>query len=70
MRVGYKAKKPNAFYGIYEEIGTSVIRKNPHLTIATEDNIPTIRQIQAQYLSGIGTESAERMIDEGDYSGE
>ena len=70
LQVGYKAKKPNVFYGMYEEIGTAYVKKNPHLTKATYNNITTIQQIQQQYLSAVGSESAESKINEGEYQGE
>lgn len=67
LQVGFK---PGGFYGLFQEIGTESEPKIAALASSTEDNIATIRKIQHEYLSGVGTESAEQMIDEGEYSGE
>lgn len=66
LQIGFK---PGGFYGIYQEIGTEKVEKIAALSTSTEDNIETIRKIQAQYLSGVGTESAEHMISEEEYKG-
>ena len=67
LQVGFK---PNGFYGIFQEIGTEKYKKIGALSDSAEDNVNEIRKIQAQYLSGIGTESAESEIDEDDFEGE
>ena len=67
LQVGFKA---GGFYGIFQEIGTEKQPKIAALTTSTEGNVTTIQKIQQQYLSAVGTESAESMIDEGEYSGE
>ncbi len=67
LQVGFK---PGGFYGIFQEIGTEREPKIAALTTSTEGNVATIQKIQQQYLSAVGTESAESMIDEGEYSGE
>lgn len=67
LQVGFK---PGGFYGLFQEIGTKFQNKIAALTSSTEQNISTIREIQAQYLSALGSERAERMIDEGEYKGE
>lgn len=67
LQVGFK---PGGFYGLFQEIGSKFIPKIAALSNATENNIDDIRKIQAQYLSGIGTEKAEHLIDEGEYKGE
>ena len=67
LQVGFK---PGGFYGLFQEIGTESEPKIAALASSTDDNIATIRKIQHEYLSGVGTESAEQMIDEGEYSGE
>lgn len=67
LQVGFK---PKGFYGIFQEIGTKGQAKIAALSTSTEDNVKEIQKIQAQYLSGIGTESAEQEIDEEEYSGE
>ncbi len=46
------------------------IKKVEALTSATENNISQIREIQAQYLSALGTERGERIINEKEYEGE
>ncbi len=67
LQVGFK---PGGFYGIFQEIGTEREPKIAALTTSTEGNVATIQKIQQQYLSAVGTESAESMIEEGEYSGE
>lgn len=67
LQVGFK---PGGFYGLFQEIGTQKYPKIAALTESTENNIATIQKIQKQYLSAIGTESAESMINEEEYSGE
>lgn len=67
LQVGFK---PGGFYGIFQEIGTSKETKIGALSDSTESNLDEIKKIQAQYLSGLGDESAEALIDEGDYQGE
>ena len=67
LQVGFK---PMGFYGLFQEIGTEYQPKIAALSDSTENNIATIQKIQQQYLSAIGTESAEGMISEGEYSGE
>ena len=67
LQVGFKA---GGFYGIFQEIGTEKQPKIAALTTSTEGNVTTIQKIQQQYLSAVGSESAESMIDEGEYSGE
>lgn len=49
---------------------TKKIKKLAALSEATNDNISEIQKIQQQYLSAVGTESAESMINEGEYQGE
>ena len=67
LQVGFK---PGGFYGLFQEIGTENQPKIGALAHSTQDNIHTIQKIQQQYLSAVGTESGEQMIDEGEYSGE
>ena len=67
LQVGFK---PGGFYGLYQEIGTVKQPKIAALADATQNNISTIQQIQQQYLSAVGTESGESMINEGEYMGE
>lgn len=67
LQVGFK---PGGFYGIFQEIGTEREPKIAALTTSTEGNVATIQKIQQQYLSAVGSESAESMIEEGEYSGE
>lgn len=67
LQVGFK---PGGFYGLFQEIGTQKQPKIAALTESTENNIATIQKIQQQYLSAIGSESAESMINEEEYSGE
>ena len=67
LQVGFK---PGGFYGLYQEIGTVKYKKIAALSDSTESGISEIQKIQQQYLSAVGTESAESMIDEGEYQGE
>ena len=67
LQVGFK---PGGFYGLFQEIGTERERKIAALSESTQNNIATIQKIQQQYLSAVGTESGEQMIDEGEYKGE
>lgn len=67
LQVGFK---PGGFYGLYQEIGTSKAPKIGALSDAAESNIKDIIKIEQQYLSAVGTEEAERKLNEGEYSGE
>lgn len=74
LQVGFK---PNGFYGLYQELGTDIfdkrkgkIKKIGALSNATQENIKDIIKIEQQYLSAVGTEEAERKLNEGEYSGE
>lgn len=67
LQVGFK---PGGFYGLFQEIGTEKQPKVGALSDSTQNNISTIQKIQQQYLSAVGSESAESMISEGEYSGE
>lgn len=62
--------KPNAFYGGYQEIGSSKTTKRALLTNAVKDNIATIVEIESQYLSALEDEAkALSLISEEDYEG-
>ena len=67
LQVGFK---PGGFYGLYQEIGTEKQRKIAALADSTQQNTATIQKIQQQYLSAVGKETAESMINEGEYQGE
>lgn len=67
LQVGFK---PGGFYGLYQELGTAYQPKIGALSDSAQDNISEIQKIQHEYLSAVGTESAEHMINEGEYSGE
>lgn len=67
LQVGFK---PGGFYGLFQEIGTESQPKIGALSDSAQNNIAEIQRIQHEYLSAVGTESAEQMIDEGEYSGE
>lgn len=67
LQVGFK---PGGFYGLYQEIGTNKYPKIGALSDAAESNIKDIIKIEQQYLSSVGTEEAERKLNEGEYSGE
>lgn len=62
--------KPFAFYGAFQEYGTSSIKKHGFLTNAVYDNIDTIIKIESQYLSALEDEAeALSIIDEEEYVG-
>lgn len=67
LQVGFK---PGGFYGLFQEIGTEKQPKIGALSDVTENGADEIRKIQQQYLSAVGTESAESKISEGEYQGE
>ena len=68
LQVGFK---PGGWYGLYQELGTEKHPKIGALASSVEDNIGTIRQIQAQYLSALSDENkAMGMIGEGEDSEE
>lgn len=67
LEVGMKA---NAFYGLFQEIGSSKQPKQGLLTSAVEDNIAEIVKIESQYLSALENEAeAISLISEEDYEG-
>ena len=62
--------KPNAFYGGFQEVGSSKTKKLGLLTSAVEDNIAEIVKIESQYLSSLESEAAAlALISEEDYEG-
>ena len=64
LQVGFK---PGGWYGLFQELGTEKQPKIGALTSSVEDNIGTIRQIQAQYLSALNDENkAMGLIGEGE----
>ena len=67
MQVGLK---PNAFYGGFQEVGTSKSPRFGLLQSAVEDNIAEIIRIESQYLSALSGEAeALALISEEDYEG-
>ena len=62
--------KPNAFYGGFQEVGSSKTAKLGLLTDAVESNIAEIIKIESQYLSALEDEAAAlSKISEQDYEG-
>lgn len=62
--------KPNAFYGGFQELGSSKTTKHALLTHAVQDNIAQIVEIESQYLSALEDEArALSLISEEDYEG-
>ena len=62
--------KPNAFYGGFQELGSSKTTKHALLTHAVQDNIAKIIEIESQYLSALEDETkALSLISEKDYEG-
>ena len=67
LQVGFK---PGGFYGGFQELGTSKTPKIAALYNAVADNVNTIRDIEAQYLSAIEDEQrALSLIDESEEIG-
>ena len=60
--------KPNAFYGGFEEFGSSKTPRLGLMTSTAQDNIDNFKQLQAQYLSALNEESPS-IESEGDYEG-
>lgn len=68
LQVGFK---PGGFYGGFPELGTERQPKVGALYGTVKDNIKTIRDIEAQYLSAIEDEQrALSLISEEEYQGE
>lgn len=65
MQVGIK---PNAFYGGFQEFGTSKSERYNLLTNSAKDNIDTIIKIESQYLSALNGD-ADYLIEDSDYEG-
>ena len=62
--------KPNAFYGGFQELGSSKTKRLGLLTKTTESNIAKIVEIQSKYLSSLEDEAkALALINEGEYKG-
>ena len=62
--------KPNAFYGGFQELGSSKTTKHALLTHAVQDNIAKIVEIESQYLSALEDEArALSLRSEEDYEG-
>lgn len=63
--------KPNAFYGGFQELGSSKIPRAGLLGKAVERNIAEIIKIESQYLSALENEAqALSLIDEKEYKGD
>lgn len=62
--------KPNAFYGLFQEVGSSKTAKLALLLHAAQDNVSKIVEIESQYLSSLESEAkAFALIDEDEYTG-
>ncbi len=62
--------KPNAFYGGFQELGSSKTSKLGLLSKAAQDNIAEIVKIESQYLSALEDEAkALSLISEEEYEG-
>ena len=67
LQVGFK---PNAFYGGFQEFGSSTTPKLGLLSSSVQDNISDIIRIESQYLSALEDDaSALALISEDDYEG-
>lgn len=60
--------KPNAFYGGFEEFGSSKTPRYGLMLETVQDNIDDMRQIQAQYLSALNQDNPN-VPNEEDYEG-
>ena len=62
--------KPNAFYGGFQELGSSKTEKLGLLSSAVQDNVAEIVKIESQYLSALEDEAeALSIISDDDYEG-
>jgi len=62
--------KPNAFYGGFQEKGSSKTPALGLLTKVAQNNIATIVEIESQYLSALESEAAAlAKINEEEYEG-
>jgi hypothetical protein len=62
--------KPNAFYGGFQELGSSKTTKLGLLSKTVQDNISEIIKIESQYLSALEDEAkALELINEEEYEG-
>lgn len=68
LKIGFK---PKGFYGGFQELGTERIRKVGALSSTVEENIEIIKQIEAQYLTALNSETmAASLIGKDDGSSE
>lgn len=72
-----KGKSVDGFYAYFQEFGAKKGKLHSHdiprlgiLTHVVEDNIDKIREIEAQYLSGIELDNPESLIDESEVEGD
>lgn len=61
--------KPNAFYGGFQEFGTSKEPRYGLLTDSVRNNVDTIVKIESQYLSALNGDNADSLIEESDFEG-
>ena len=62
--------KPNAFYGGFQELGSSKSERMGLLSSAVQDNIEEIVKIESQYLSALEDEAeALSIVSDDDYEG-
>lgn len=64
LQIGFKH---DTWYGVEQELGTNGQPARNILRNSVYNNIDEIRRIQSKYLSAITTDSAGRLIDEGEY---
>lgn len=60
--------KPNAFYGGFQEFGTSKGQRYGLLTKSVEENVDMIVKIESQYLSALNGD-ADSLVEESDFEG-
>lgn len=62
--------KPSAFYGGFQELGSSKTSRLGLIEKTVKENIPKIIEIESKYLSGLEDEAkALALIDESEYEG-
>lgn len=62
--------KPNAFYGGFQELGSSKTSKLGLISKSVEENIPEIIKIESKYLSALENEAqALSLLSEEEYEG-
>ena len=71
LQIGFghtkKGNSGDTWYGIQQELGTSGQPKRGIMRNTVFENIDEMRKVQAQYLSAITTDTADKYINEDEY---